>query len=66
MKRLLASAINCICVSTYNVTQELVRYHIRTSRFMYPVRDSVQRKILMIPMIVEHIYVYITFTFINK
>lgn len=62
---LVASAIKCTCVSTYNVTQELVTYHIRASRFMYPIRDSVQRKILMIPMIVEHIYVYIIFIFIK-
>lgn len=58
---LVASAIKCTCVSTHNVTQESVTYLIRTSRFMYPIRDSVQRKILMIPMIVEHIYVYIIF-----
>lgn len=48
-------------MSTHNVTQESVTYLIRTSRFMYPIRDSVQRRILMIPMIVEHIYVYIIF-----
>lgn len=48
-------------MSTHNVTQESVTYLIRTSHFMYPIRDSVQRRILMIPMIVEHIYVYIIF-----